>query len=204
MLRSRTPILLIVMTFMMAATLPAMALELGGHIRDGVVVGLDFGYGWNNVKFKDTEGAEVSTGDIETFNGGFQVGWAPNDNFFGSIGMNGWRRNYNTLAGNIDGRYYSFMLEGYFFPRGEGFWIKGGIGRGTLDLTFIPPGERYNINEKGLALTTGAGYELRVADTTAVALAYIYQHTDVGDFGGGTDTTVRSHVASLTIRFYVQ
>ena len=25
------------------------------------------------------------------------------------------------------------MLEGSWFPRGEGFWIKGGIGRGTLD-----------------------------------------------------------------------
>jgi len=204
MFRSRTPIVFIVMTFLLTASLPAFAMDLGGHDRDGVVVGLDLGYGWNTVEFNNAEGQKISTGSIETFNGGFQVGWAPSDNFIGSIGFNGWRRSFSQNLVPISARYYSFMVEGYFFPRGEGFWIKGGIGRGTMDLTMNHPQRIYNINEAGLALTTGAGYEFRVADTTALALAYIYQHTDVGDFGDGTDTTVGSHSVSLTIHFYVQ
>jgi hypothetical protein len=204
MFRSRTPIMLFAMIILLLASVPAFAMELGGHERDGTVIGLDLGYGWNTVKFTNTDGQEVSSGSIDAFNGGFQVGWAPNDNFIGSIGMNGWRRNYYTQAGNFDTRYYSFNLEGYWFPRGEGFWIKGGIGYGTVELTLVAPARIYNVNSGGMSLGTGVGYEFRIADSTALALAYIYQYTNVGDFEGGTDTTVSNNSVSLTFHFYVQ
>lgn len=202
--RSGSSILLCAFIFLFAGALPAQALDLGGHVRDGVVVGLLFGHGWNDVSWNTPEGEGRSTDNLSAFNGAFRVGWARSDYFMASIGLNGWRRSFNQRLTPATASFYSFTLEGHLFPRGEGFWIKGGIGRGSLDLDIQDPVNRIIVKEAGFAWTVGAGYEFRVSDSTAIGLSYDYQDTGVGDFAGGQDTKVTSHALSLSINYYVQ
>jgi opacity protein-like surface antigen len=191
-------------TLIMAAT-PSQAIDLGGHDRDGTVVGLTFGYGWNSIKFTPEGEPENSTGTVTSFSGSARVGWAPSDQFIGSIGFYGWKRSYYNNITPISAYTFSFVLEGYFFPRGEGFWIKGGIGRGTLDFsaTAALPQNSINFQESGWTYTTGAGYEFRVSDGTGVGLCYDFLYNDVGDFAGFSSTKNVSHAVSLNFHFYI-
>ncbi len=183
----------------------ASALELGGHDRDGTVVGLTFGHGWNSVDFTQEGQPRNSSDTISAFTGGARVGWARSDNLIASIGIYGWKRSFFNNILPVSAYTFSFMLEGYFFPRGEGFWIKGGIGRGTLDFsaTAALPQDSINFQESGWAYSTGAGYEFRVSDGTAVGLSYDLIYINVGDFGGFSDTNSISHNLSLNFHFYV-
>ena len=83
---------LIVTTLLLVMASSASAIDLGGHDRDGTVIGLTLGYGWNSVEFTGEDGLSRDTGTIDAFNGGFRVGWAPSDYFIGSIGFYGWKR----------------------------------------------------------------------------------------------------------------
>lgn len=204
MTRFNRCILLSSMIFLLAGALPASALDLGGHDRDGVVVGLLFGHGWNEVSWKNAEGQEVKTDNLSAFNGAFRVGWARSEYIMASIGMNGWRRSFNQNFVPASASYYSFLLEVHVFPRGEGLWLKGGLGRGSLDLDINDPIRRRIIKESGFAWTVGAGYEFRVSDSTAFGISYDFQNTGVGDFAGFADTQVNSHALSLSINYYVQ
>jgi opacity protein-like surface antigen len=206
MFHAHRRILLTLLTLLLIWAVPASAMDLGGHDRDGVVVGVLLGYGWNSVEFKDETGAERSFDGMDTFNGDFRVGWARSDHVVGSIGFNGWKRSYYQDVTPITSQYYSFNLQFHWYPMGEGFWIKPGVGYGTLDFTAqYPPGNAFqplNFNEAGLALLLGVGYEFRVADTFAIGISYDYQTTDVGDFAGGVDTTPISSALSLSLVYY--
>lgn len=182
----------------------AAALDLGGHDRDGTVIGLTLGYGWNSIEYTQTGELPRETGTVGTFTGGFRVGWASSDYFIASIGMYGWKRSYYTFT-PMTTTSYSFMLEGYFFPLGEGFWIKGGVGRGTLDFyaKAALPINDVIFNETAWSWSTGAGYEFRVTDGAGIGISYDFLYIPVGDFAGFNDVSSISHSLSLNIHFYM-
>jgi opacity protein-like surface antigen len=205
MIRLKMRTALLIAAVLLVST-SASALDLGGHDRDGTVLGLTFGHGWNSVQFTQDKGSSLDTGSKSTFTGGVRVGWAPSDYFIGSIGFYGWKKSYypyNYTSTSIS--QYNFMLEGYFFPMGEGFWIKGGVGRGTLDVYAKAPIQFNDIifNEKNWAWSTGAGYEFRVADEVGIGLSYDLIYLPVGDFGGLTDVKSISHNLSINIHYYM-
>ena len=188
------------------AVSPALAIDLGGHDRDGTVLGLTLGYGWNSIEYNDSDGSAVKMSNIETFSGGFRVGWASSDHLIVSLGMYGWKKSYYTpYYLSSSATEYHFMLEAYWFPLGEGFWIKGGIGRGTLDFygQAVDPRDNLVFNEKGWTLGTGAGYEFRVSDGAAIGLCWDYFHLPIGDYGALTDIKTDSHAISLNLHFYM-
>ena len=193
-----------------AMTLPltgASALDLGGHDRDGVTVGINLGAGWNKMDFsvKDQDGEvyNVETGTEVDFAGGLNVGWARNDYLMGTIGFYGWKEGGWVLDNPTTVTTFHFLAEAYLFPRGQGFWIKGGLGYGTLDFSTVTPAQRITFQEGGMNYVAGAGYEFRVADTAAVGFAYDFRYLSVGAFEGLDDTSVTSHNASLSIRYYM-
>jgi opacity protein-like surface antigen len=205
MSRFQLPGTLLVLALLMLATSSSFAIDLGGHDRDGTVVGLTFGYGWNTVEFTP-EGGQPVKSSPDGFSGGFRVGWASSDHFIASIGMYGWKKSYYTYQyTSTSVTNYHFMLEGYYFPRGEGFWVKGGIGRGTLDLnaTAPLPSDSIIFNEKDWTLGAGAGYEFRVSDGAALGISYDFFYLSIGDGGGVTDISTTSHNLSFNIHFYV-
>lgn len=185
---------------------PVFALDLGGHDRDGTVIGLVMGYGWNSLEYTLSDGTKIDSGSIDSFSGGFRVGWASNDNLILSLGMYGWKNSYYSyLYTSTSVKEYHFMLEAFWFPRGEGFWLKGGVGRGTLDFygTAINPNNSLVFNEKGWTLGAGAGYEFRVSDGTAIGFCWDYFYLPIGDYNTITDIKATSNVVSLNLHFYM-
>jgi opacity protein-like surface antigen len=206
MTRSHISGILLTAVLLVVTASSAFAIDLGGHDRDGTVFGLTLGYGWNSIEFTPTGGTTLDSGNIGTFSGGARIGWAPSDYFIGSIGFHGWKKSYYTLNyTSTSASLYHFILDGAWFPRGEGFWIRGGIGIGTLDFNATAPlaWDSLIFNESAMTLLAGAGYEFRVADEAAIGFAYDYIYLPVGDFAGFTDVTSTSHSLSLSINFYI-
>jgi opacity protein-like surface antigen len=207
MTRSKISRTFLAFVLLVVTTSSAFAIDLGGHDRDGTVFGLTLGYGWNSIQVTPTGKPAVDSGNIGTFSGGARIGWAPSDYFIGSIGFYGWKKSYYTYNYNsTSASVYHFLLEGAWFPRGEGFWLKGGIGIGTMDFNATAPLAINSIifNESGMTLVAGAGYEFRVSDGAAFGISYDYIYLPVGDFAGFTDVSSTSHNLSLSINFYIQ
>jgi len=200
---TRFPYLLLVIALVTVFAANAFAIDLGGNDRDGTVFGLTFGYGWNTVDYTPEGGDARTSGTFDTFSGGARIGWASSDYIITSLGFYGWKASVTNITPNT-ATNYAFMLEAYFFPRGEGFWLKGGLGWGTIDFYAEAPLPINDIvfNESGLAWSTGAGYEFRVSDGTAVGLSYDLLYIPVGDFAGFTSTSSLSQSIGLNLNFY--
>lgn len=183
--------------------LPALALDLGGHDRDGTVIGLNFGCGWNNLKFEAPDGSKSETGTDTAFTGGLSIGWARNDNLIGSLGIYGWKQSLYQGITPVSVSNFNFLAEVAWFPRGEGFWLKGGIGGGTLDVYAVFPLSTVNFQQGGWAYTAGAGYEFRVSDGLALGLAYDYRTISVGESDAWKSTTASTHALVFNMRFYM-
>lgn len=194
---------LFVIILALAAT-PAMALDLGGHVRDGVVTGLSLGHGWNSVELTDAQGRSRDTGNISTFTGAFKVGWARSDKLVAFIGVSGWKRSFYQNITPASATNFNFLAEAYLFPRGEGFWVKGGVGAGSLDFTVRAalPQDSINFKESGFTYTVGAGYEFRVTSGFAFGLSYDYTRIDLGDFADITDAATVNQVLAMTFHYY--
>lgn len=184
----------------------AGALDLGGHDRDGVTVGVNLGAGWNKLEYSvpDEAGQPVNqeTGTAVDFAGGINVGWARNDYILASLGVYGWKEGGWVLGDPVSATTFHFMLELQWFPRGQGFWIKGGAGAGTLDFSVVTPAYRRTYQKSGWNFELGAGYEFRVAESVALGVAYDYRYLTVGNFEGLDDTKALSNNLSLSIRYY--
>ncbi|MEN8006039.1 MAG: outer membrane beta-barrel protein [Candidatus Krumholzibacteriota bacterium] len=197
-------IAILITTLLMAFSTTAAAVDLGGHDRDGTVIGLTMGWGWNSIEYTEESGISQDTGTIDTFSGGFRVGWASSDKFIGSIGMYGWKRSFRSWT-TISVKNYAFMAEGYYFPLGEGFWVKGGLGLGTVDFfaQAALPTDSVIFNETGWSWSTGTGYEFRISDGAGVGLSYDLLFIPVGDFSSLADVSSLNQSVSINIHFYM-
>ena len=186
---------------------PVLAMDLGGHTRDGVVVGFNVGAGWNwldfNVLSDDGEVISEETDTEVDLTGGITLGWARSDNLVFSIGVHGWKARYWYYGNQFSVSTTQFQADVCWFPRGEGFWLRGGIGPGNISFTALVPAINVTFQEWGWNLLGGAGYEFRVTDTTAIGFAYEYRNLGVGAFKGLDDTVISSHSALFSFRWYM-
>jgi opacity protein-like surface antigen len=194
--------------FLFSALTPSLALDLGGHDRDGVVVGFNIGAGWNwlNFAIPDEEGNKVA-GKTDTevdLTGGITLGWARSDHLVASIGVHGWKARYWFLGNQLSASTTQFQADIAWFPRGEGFWLRGGIGPGNISFSAVIPEANVTFQKWGWNLLGGAGYEFRASDSAAIGVAYEYRHLGVGAFEGLEDTKISSHNALLSIRWYME
>jgi len=207
MLRHYRILFFLLLTSFLVSGTAALALDLGGHNRDGVTVGVNMGAGWNSLEYtipnENNEPTTVKTGTAVDFQGGVSVGWARSDYLVGSLGIYGWKEGGWVLGNPVSARTFHFLAEIQWFPRGEGFWLKGGAGGGTLDFSVVTPERRRTFQKGGWNFVGGAGYEFRIADTAALGFAYDYRYLTVGAFEGFDDTKVFSHNASLVFRYYM-
>ena len=181
---------------------PAAAMDLGGHDRDGVVIGLGLGIGWNKYEFQLPGGLPVETGWEDSFAPMLSVGWARSDYFIASLSLTGYKKSFYQNITPMSARSMVFLFDVAWFPRGEGFWIKGVIGAGDLDLSITGIEEIHSIKDTGLTYGVGAGYEFRVADQAAFGLSYDARWLTLDEFDQFGETKTINQSASLFIRFY--
>ncbi len=206
-MRSSLKTMALTSLIILLVTTSALAMDLGGHDRDGVVVGFTIGAGWNWLDFSipDDDGNPVS-GQTDTdvdLTGGLSLGWARSDHLVFSLGVHGWKAHYYFLGNSYSASTTQFQADVSWFPRGKGFWLRGGIGPGNISFSAVVPRANVTFQEWGWNLLGGAGYEFRVSDTTAIGLAYEYRHLGVGAFEGFDDTEISSHNALLSFRWYM-
>ncbi len=182
----------------------ALALDLGGHDRDGFVFGLVVGHGWNAIHTADINGESQGTNHMAAFNGALKFGWAWNDALVGFIGMSGWSRGANQDTAPASATNLNLLAELYYFPGGRGFWLKGGAGAGSLDyfLNAAEPGGNIVFKESGYALTFGTGFEVRLRGRYGVGLSYDYTRLDINDFGNITGARTGNQVIAVSILMY--
>ena len=114
----------------------------------------------------------------------------------------GWKRSYSGIT-PVSVTALNFLAEISWFPRGEGFWVRGGIGGGQFDFTVTLPAEKVFIKKGGWTYSAGAGYEFRVSDQAAIGFAYDVRYLSVKEFDDFDPSSTLSHNVSLNLHFYM-
>lgn len=207
-MRSLQRILFISLSLVLLTAAASSAMDLGGHDRDGVVFGFNIGAGWNKMDyaFPDDDGLLIG-GETNTevdLTGNLTLGWARNDNLVLSIGAHGWKARYWVRGNSLSASTTQFQIDLAWFPRGNGFWLRGGVGPGNISFSAVVPAANVTFQEWGWAWLGGAGYEFRVSNEVAIGFAYEYRYLSVGAFEDFDDTSMDSHCALLSFRWYQQ
>lgn len=181
--------------------LPASALDLGGHDRDGTVIGGNVGLGRNDVQYFTPAFAGTTDPQIDLC-GGLSLGWADSDAMLISLAIYGWKEGFQGQGEQMTVTAFNGLAELTWFPGGEGFWIRGGFGIGYMDFALARLPYLIEFKETGWAWSAGLGYELRIQPNVAAGLAYDYRKLQVDAFPDLDMTDARSHCLTVNLRFY--
>jgi len=177
---------------------PALA---GGfsHTRDGWVYGLNLGWGWAKAEANDRSTNSTLESEWEDdFTGGFRVAFAPDDTYTYGLEFSGW----SDPAAGLDETVFWFLVQGRYYPGGQGLFVNGGIGMGALNLSTTTVAATVSQTNGGFAWGVGAGYEFRVSPTLAVGVAYDYRDVSVGEVSYFDDVSTAVQSATLAITWY--
>jgi len=172
------------------------------HIRDAWVYGLNLGWGWTQVGAHDVgNDFKVNSPWAGDFSGALRVGFCPSENFSYGIDVSGWA----DYAGRFDTRAFSFLLQGHLYPGGQGFYMRGGVGLGSLGVT--QRGTAFPVISKssgGFAWGIGTGFEARVSPNFAIGVAYDYRWIGVGELTDQVDdVTAGTQSVTLSLNWYM-
>lgn len=180
---------------------PASALDLGGHDRDGTVIGGNLGLARTEVEYF-TPILNGTTDRKVDLCGGLSLGWADNDAMLTSLAAYGWKVSELNQGEEMTVTTYSLLGELTWFPGGEGFWLRGGFGIGFMKFALARPPYLEKFNETGWSWAGGLGYELRIQSNVAVGLAYDYRRIQVNPYQDLDRTGADSHCLTLNLRLY--
>ncbi len=194
----------LVVLSVLATVSVTQAVELAGNDRDGVVLGLVVGHGWNAIHVSDMNTAAEETNHMSAINGALKFGWAWNDALVGFIGMSGWTRSVRQDIIPASATNLNFLAELYYYPGGRGFWLKGGGGVGSLDYfsNTATPDTNIKFKASGFAVTFGTGFEVRWSDHYGLGISYDYTRLDLNDFGTFSGANSGNQVLAVSIMWY--
>ena len=176
---------------------PATA-QLYANERDGTVVGGNAGWGWATVE-GIADGEEFTTESQDAFTGGLRLGFSRNEYVMIAVDVGGFMKNF------VNSRIQLFYLvvEGHWFPGGGGFFVRGGAGYGSLQLTLKTVSVEFpSFTQGGFNWGAGLGYELRVSDDVALGLAYDYRYFNIGSFDIYEDVNSILHQLTFQVQLY--
>ena len=170
------------------------------HVRDGWMYGLNLGWGWARAEAVEAGNPEPLESDwTDDLTGGLRVAFAPGEQLAYGLDFSGW----TDKAGQLDETVFWILVQGHWFPRGQGFFVRGGAGLGTVNVTYRGPQVLVSRSKGGFAFGLGAGYEVRFSDTFALGVAYDYRQVDVSAIETLEDVTTRIHGVTLNLNWYM-
>jgi len=171
------------------------------HTRDGWIYGLNLGWGWAKAQGDDVgNNLKMDTGWADDFTGGLRVGFAGSEQFSYGLDFSGW----SDYAYQTRVKTFRVLVTGTWYPKGQGFYIRGGIGGGSLNLSYTPVAyPKISQSKGGLALGAGAGWEVRVAPTVAIGLAYDYYWVDSGTISYLENVTTQVQGITFSLTWYL-
>lgn len=142
------------------------------HERDGVLLGLNLGGGSAGVTVdsfdSDRETGAAASGRIAY---AFDPQWA--------VGLEG-----NVWTKKVDNQTWTFSVGGVaatFYPGGSGFFVRGGIGSGRVELEVDTGSVQVTASDNGFGFLVGAGYEWRLTRKFALGPEISYAYADIAD-----------------------
>ena len=196
----------IVIAWLLAGGLCATAAVAGhSHVRDGMVYGLYVGGGWTTLSATDitqNPPLERESDTSSDITGGLRLGYCPSKQFSWGIDISGWT-GHDGWSGeaesdNFKATVYWILAQGHWYPGGGGFYLRGGIGLGSVGIKITDPSYTVSETTSGLGWTLGAGYEFRLSPKFALGALYDFRGADVGEL-----TTVYDDVSASTQSFTV-
>jgi hypothetical protein len=157
--------------FLAAAHRPAAA-ALHPHERDGWMVGLGFGGG----------SAAITSGGVTSDREGgtsahLRAGYVLTPRVSIGVEGNSW---FKTIEG-VDWMFDTFTAEATVYP-GSGFTLRAGIGGGTAEAAVSSGNVTTTATESGLGMSTGVGYEIRVARKWAIVPQFDVSFVNLDSF----------------------
>jgi Outer membrane protein beta-barrel domain len=140
------------------------------HDRDGVVLGFNLGGG--------TAGINASGVDTDReggFGGNFRVAYAFSPEVAAGFEGNLWSK-------TVDNETWTFDVAGpaiTYYPGAKGFFVRGGIGVGTIDYTVEDAGVTYSASDDGFGFLVAGGYEWRLTRKFALGPQVDYAYSKV-------------------------
>jgi hypothetical protein len=171
--------------------------QMYSNERDGTVIGGNVGYGWTKIEGVSA-GEEFATDSEGSIAGALRFGFARSDYFMVSADFGGWVKNWQQRDVKV------FYLNGTatWFPGGEGFFVRGTIGAGMLDVYLVTAASPINFQEAAFVYGGGLGYELRVSPEIALGLAFDYLRYNVGQFEDLEDVKAQTSAITFQVNYY--
>ena len=142
------------------------------HERDGIVLGFGLGAGTGGLDYtgisSDREGGLA---------GGLRLGYVFTPEVAAGIEGTFWTK-------EVDGETWTFDVGAATltcYPGAKGFFVRGGIGVGTLEFETEQGGVTYSASDDGFGFLLGAGYEWRLTRKFALGPAVDYSYAKVSD-----------------------
>jgi len=197
-------------TVLTAALLLVLTVSCAGaggysHTRDGSVIGANIGWGWTKLNFTAGSESTPESGETETqdaFGFALRYGFAPNDSFMYGASVGGWRKSFDINSILL----YYVNVAGTWFPGGGGFFVRGAVGYGVLDVTVRPTVVGLNVvsfQNGGLNLAAGTGLEFRLQPELALGVAFDANWISVGDVADLREVSAINYMATLQIAYYM-
>jgi outer membrane autotransporter protein len=143
------------------------------HERDGILLGFNLGGGTAAVDFTGQDDRESSLG------GSFRLGYAFTPQFAAGIEGTFWTKEV------IDDVTWTFNVTTAaltYYPGAAGFYVRGGIGAGSMELEIDQGGGVTNkFSDDGFGFLLGAGYEWRLTRKFALGPAVDYSYARVNE-----------------------
>jgi hypothetical protein len=142
------------------------------HERDGVVLGFNVGAGSGGVNLSGIDSDRESG-----FGGNFRVGYAFTPQIAAGIEGNGWTK-------EVDNETWTFnvtTLALTYYPGAGGFFVRGGVGVGSVEYGLESGGVSYSASDDGFGFLLAAGYEWRLTRRFALGPEFDYGYGNVND-----------------------
>lgn len=174
------------------------------HAREGWMVGFGLGGGTAEAKV-DGNGVDVSSDRSGGGAGSFRVGYAVAPNLVLGLESHAWvRQETETILGtdtDLTTTLSEFTLAATWFPSESGFYLRGGLGGGTISQEVAIGSANVKVEESGFGLIAGIGYEWRLTRTFALGPQLDITYVNIGesDVDDGTGTMVKADVSFNTV-----
>lgn len=142
------------------------------HERDGIVLGFNAGGGSAGINVTG-----VDSNREGGFGGNFRVGYAFSPQVAAGLEGNMWTK-------NVDNETWTFSVGGpaiTYYPGATGFFVRGGVGVGTVDYSLKSGGVTLSSSDNGFGFLGAMGYEWRLGKKFALGPEFDYAHAKVND-----------------------
>ena len=156
----------------MVALFPAPAMAAAPHERDGIVLGFNLGAGSGGVNVEGID-SERESG----FGGNLRVAYAFTPQVAAGIEGSVWSR-------VVDDETWSFGVTALaltYYPGAGGFFVRGGIGVGSVEYGLESGGVNFSASDDGFGFLVATGYEWRLTRRFALGPQFEYGHGKVND-----------------------